>query len=182
MSFGDRAFFVTSEGMVFVAEMVETSTADSCVQERVEVMETMIRPHCGTMTPPIVTLEPRAREVERESLCLSERDLRNRMDLEEEALHAGGALKKKKPKDGDAAGTLPVEVDATECRFGSWRSAVICSSTYGHHAEGQRDNDRTLHELIEITDAFFYGAMVDQLNFAAILSFDVLARQGASNQ
>ena len=168
--------------MVFVAEMVETSTADSRVQERVEVMDTMIHPYRRTMTPPIVTLEPREREVERESLRLSERDLRHRLDLEEEALHAGGALEREKPKDGDDARTLPVEVDVTGCRFGSWRSAVICSSTYGHHAEGQRDNDRTLHELIEITDAFFYGAMVDKLNFAAILSVDVLARQGASNQ
>ena len=48
----DKPFFVTSDGMgVFVAERVETSAAGGHVQERVEVMEAMILPSRGTMTP-----------------------------------------------------------------------------------------------------------------------------------
>ena len=35
---GDRAFFVTNDGMVLVAERVDTSAAVGYVQERVDVM------------------------------------------------------------------------------------------------------------------------------------------------
>ena len=39
------------------------------------------------------------------------------------------------------------------------------------------DYDRTLHELREIADVSSLGAVVDQLNCAALLSFEVLAKR-----
>ena len=47
-------------------------------------------------------------------------------------------------------------------------------SSGGQYHKWLRDHDRPLHEL-GITDAFFYGALVDQLNCAALLSFEVQA-------
>ena len=64
---------------------------------------------------------------------------RHRLDIGEESLAAAGlagdASEKEVPEDGGDVRTLPVEVDATGRRCQSWRSAVKCSSTYGHDIE-----------------------------------------------
>ena len=44
------------------------------------------------------------------------------------------------------------------------------------YQKGLRDHDRTLHELREITEAFFCGVTVDQLNCAALLCFGMLGK------
>ena len=92
-------------------------------------MEIMLCPYREAMTPPVVAVEPRELEVERESFRVSERDLRRRLCLGEEPSDETGGALEKGTEDGDDARTLPVEVDASERRFRSWRSAVKCSST-----------------------------------------------------
>ena len=145
---GYGAFFVSIGSIVLVAEWVETPTAGSYVQERVELTETMIRPHRQTMKPQWSPWSHASVKLS-VSLLESQSGIRDSVLILERCLWplSGEQVMPRRRSGRDTeVGAATYEVHLAK----RWRSSTLTP------AVAVRDHDRTLRELREITDAFFF--------------------------